>query len=89
MTITDDQILQMRPLLEAAFTEGTAPEQFASEISEGVDPGLIQAMASVVTPERITSALTKAEGGSRSPLVRRQGQQWLKGVFSSIRGMSN
>lgn len=83
--ILDDQILALRPVFENAFDQKMSAEQFAEDLIAESGADLVRQIAAVLTPEAITAALTKSPDGARSPLVRREGQQWLKAIFVAVR----
>ena len=83
--IPDEQILALRPVFEGAFSEGMTPEEFAEDLIRENGLELVKQIAAVLSPERITAALVKSPDGARSPLVRREGQKYLKGIFAAVR----
>lgn len=83
--VPDEQILALRPVFEDAFNQRISADQFAEDLIAESGADLVRQIVAVLTPEAITAALTKSPEGARSPLVRREGQQWLKAIFVSVR----
>jgi hypothetical protein len=85
MVISDDQILQFTPVLQGALEQGASPEEFAVQFVESVGPVLARQIAATITPQRIATAVQRQPGGSQSPLVRREGQKFLRELWDAVK----
>jgi len=83
--IPNEQINALRPLFEDAFKQGIPPDQFAQDLISQHGVGVIRSLALALSPARITSAITSTPDGMHSPLVRREGQKYLKALFAEVR----
>ena len=85
LEIPPEQILMFRPAFEAAFAERQPPEQFARDLMETHGKDVVVAVGAAITPAKVTSAIASQPDGGKSPLVRREGQQYLKAIFAAVR----
>lgn len=85
MVISDEQILQFTPVLQGALEQGASPEEFAVQFVESVGPVMARQIAATITPERISAAVQRQPGGSQNPLVRREGQKFLRELWDAVK----
>lgn len=85
MSISDEQILQFTPVLQTALEQDANPEEFAEQFVESVGPQMARQIAASITPQRIAAAVQRQPGGSQNPLVRRDGQKFLRELWDSVR----
>lgn len=81
-----DQIGQFRALLESALAQGKDPTELANEIKASVGPQMAQAIAQSVTPESVVVSLQQMPDGAQSPLIRREGQKFLRELHQAMNG---
>lgn len=82
--VSDEDILRFAPTLEEWFGDDkTPPEVYALQYL-ALDPNL-RLVATSLTPEAVATALQR-HGRGRSPLVRRDGQRFLKRFRDAILG---
>jgi hypothetical protein len=79
-----DQIGQFRALLESALAQGKDPVELANEIKASVGPQMAQAIGQSVTPESVVASLQQMPDGAQSPLIRREGQKFLRELHQAM-----
>ena len=85
LAISDEQILQFTPVLQGALEQGASPEEFAAQFVESVGPVMAKQIGATITPERIAAAIQRQPGGSQNPLVRRNGQKFLRELWDAVK----
>lgn len=78
--IPTEMIIQFAPVLEQALASGAPVEEIAHELIALLGPANLAQVVNGLKPERVVVELQKAGKGS-SPLVRRQGQQFLRDIW--------
>lgn len=78
--IPTEMIVQFAPVLEQALASGEPVENIAQELVALLGKGNLAAVVNGLKPERVVVELQKA-GKASSPLVRRQGQQFLRDIW--------
>ena len=84
--VAPDQLGQFRALLESALAQGKDPAELAAEIQQNVGPQMAQAIAQSVTPEAVVANLQQMPDGAQSPLIRREGQKFLRELHHAMQG---
>lgn len=84
LQIPDEQILMFRPVFEEALSKKMPPEEFAQALMQEHGRDIVVAIGASLSPARITGAILKQPDGPRSPLVRKDGQQYLKAIFAAV-----
>jgi len=84
-SISDEQILQFAPVLAGAFEQGASPHEFAAQFVEDIGAPLARQIAASITPERVAAAIQRKPGGSQNPLVRREGQKFLRELWDAVK----
>ena len=79
--IPTEMIVQFAPVLEQALASGAPIEEIAQELAGLLGPANLAQVVNGLKPERVVVELQKAGKGS-SPLVRRQGQQFLRDLWA-------
>jgi hypothetical protein len=79
----DDQ-LRVRQFMEAAIEQGVAPKAFADQVVAQVGTAQAQALMAALNPETITEMVMRSPSGIQSPLVRREGQKWLRATWVAL-----
>ena len=79
--IPTEMIVQFAPVLEQALSSGAPIEEIAQELVGLLGPANLAQVVNGLKPERVVVELQKAGKGS-SPLVRRQGQQFLRDLWA-------
>jgi hypothetical protein len=82
--ITAEQILGMKPQLESAIASGMTPDEVAEDLIGQVGPEMALGIARMVSVERIASVVQQSPGGAQSPLVRRDGQKFLRELWQAV-----
>ena len=82
--IPDAQILAFREMFEAAFKANANPAEVAQHLIGQVGVPTMTNLLTMVDPQRINAALQRG-GYSTSPLVRRDGQKYLRAIWSNLR----
>jgi len=85
MEIPNDIILSYKNDFEEAFRQKTPPEAFAQALEQQFGKPMVKQIATILTPERVMKALMSTPEGSRSPLVRGEGQAYLRQILEYIR----
>lgn len=80
--IPSEMILQFAPVLEQAMASGEPVESIARELLPLLGRENLVAVITGLKPERVVVELQKAGKGA-SPLVRRQGQQFLRDLWAA------
>ena len=80
--IPPEMILQFAPVLEQAMASGEPVESIARELLPLLGRENLVAVITGLKPERVVVELQKAGKGA-SPLVRRQGQQFLRDLWAA------
>lgn len=84
--VSAEQAAKFRMMLEAALAQGKNPTELASEIKASVGPQMAAAIAGSLTPEAVVAALQQMPDGAQSPLVRREGQKFLRELHEALQG---
>lgn len=84
--VSVEQAAQFRAMLEAALAQGKNPAELAAEIKASVGPQMAAAIAGSITPEAVVAALQQMPDGAQSPLVRREGQKFLRELHEALQG---
>lgn len=79
--IPTEMIVQFAPVLEQAMASGEPVEDIARELIAMLGAGNLAQVVNGLKPERVVVELQKGGKGS-SPLVRRQGQQFLRDLWA-------
>lgn len=80
--ISDEQILQYSSMFKDAFQQGASAEEFVEYVKTQLNPQLIQSVSRMVSPEQIIEVLEERD--SANPLLRRDGQKFLRDVWDLI-----
>jgi len=78
---------QLRSALEPAFEAGAPPDKFAEAIVQQYGIQAAMSVATQVSVELLVEAIQQLPGGSDSPLVRREGQKYLREIMVSVKRM--
>lgn len=84
--VSPEQMMQFRVMLEAALAQNKNPAELAEEIKSSVGPQMAMAIAASVTPEAVVAALQQMPDGAQSPLIRREGQKFLRELHQALQG---
>jgi len=84
MNITDDQIHDFSKMFRSGMEEGATPEEFAEDLVTQLGPAFAGSIAREIPLERVTSVLAAGPNGQTDPLVRRDGQKFLKSVWDLV-----
>lgn len=82
--LDDSQIQEFSGMFRDAFEKGAPPEEFADGIIEQLGPVMSGKIVRDLSLSRVTKALQAAPNGESDPLVRREGQQFLKKVWAVV-----
>jgi len=83
--ISDEQILQFAGDFREAFEAGKTPEQLGEEVfQQAGGPLVMRTILASLSVERVLSVLQSSEDGDSDPLVRRDGQQYLKALWEQL-----
>jgi hypothetical protein len=82
--VPPDQLAQFRGLLEGALAQRKNPADLAAEIRASVGPQMAAAIAASVTPEAVQASLMQMPDGASSPLIRREGQKFLRELHQAM-----
>lgn len=86
LPVSPEQAMNVRALLEGALAAGQPAAQLAAEITANVGPQMAMVLAQSVTPEAVTASLQAMPDGAASPLLRRDGQKFLRELHQAMRG---
>lgn len=84
MNITDDQIVEFSEFFRSAFKQGASPEEFSDGVIQQLGPIMSGAIVREIPVKRVSTLLQKAPEGSKDPLLRRDGQQFLNKVWALV-----
>jgi hypothetical protein len=85
LEISPQDALKYKDSFEDAIRAGVSANDFAEGLTQAVSPAMLAAMAEGLSPEAVRKALMATPEGQRSPLVRREGQRYLKDVLRALK----
>lgn len=85
MNISDEQIIEFSEMFRSALSQGASPEEFSDGILQQLGPMMTGSIVREIPVERVTTVLQGTPGGDKDPLVRRDGQKFLKNVWEIIK----
>lgn len=79
------ELAKLRASLEGAFSEGVEPAEVATQFVKQLGPDAVrQVMAQLGSPETIVAAVMTMPDGRTSPLVRRDGQTFVRDLWTEL-----
>jgi hypothetical protein len=84
-TITDDQIVQFSSLFRDALTQGATPDEVGDKLVKDLSPVMAKAIVQELSITRVFNVLQSAPNGDADPLLRADGQQFLKKIWESVK----
>lgn len=86
LPVSPEQAMNVRAMLEGALASGQPAAQLAAEITANVGPQMAAVIAQSVTPEAVVASLQAMPDGAASPLLRRDGQKFLRELHQAMSG---
>jgi hypothetical protein len=83
LRITNEQVLEFRPLFEAALKQGAAPAEVADYLVRTYNRERVAKVLPFIEPGHLLSVLQE-HGFDRSPLCRRDGQKFLRETYAVL-----
>lgn len=84
LQVTDAQIVEFATMFREALEDGAEPQEFSDEIVGQLGPIMSGGLVREISLERVTSVLQKAPSSGSDPLLRRDGQKFLKDVWEIV-----
>jgi hypothetical protein len=81
--VSDVQVLEFRPLFEAALKQGASATELAEHCMRTYGRDNVALILKLITPDRVLTALQNG-GFATSPLCRRDGQKFLRETFTIL-----